>query len=79
MSDLRPTNEIATDLAQTRDRLIANLDELVERTQPERLMADQVARVKDFYLDEYGGIRMDRAAKTAGVFFGLLVLRKLFK
>lgn len=79
MTDLRPTAEIAADLVGTRDRLIANLDELVDRTQPERLVADTVARVKDFYLDEYGAIRMDRAAKTAGVFFGLLVLRKLFK
>jgi hypothetical protein len=79
MSENRPAAEIAADIQATREQLISNLDQLVERTQPERLAADQLARVKDFYLDEFGGIRVDRAAKTAGIFFGLLLVRKLFK
>jgi hypothetical protein len=79
MTENRAAAEIAADIQVTREQLVSNIDELVERTQPERLAADQLGRVKDFYLDEFGGIRVDRAAKTAGVFFALLVVRKLFK
>lgn len=79
MSDIRPAAEIAADIQTTRESLIANLDELVEKTQPERIAADLTSKVKDFYLDEFGGIRIDRAAKTVGVVLALSVIRKLFK
>lgn len=79
MTDYRPAAEIAADIAATRDRLVSNLDELTERSQPEKIAEAQLARVKSFYLDEFGGIRMDRAAKTVGIVLALAVLRKLFK
>lgn len=79
MTENRTSAEIAADIAATRDRLVANLDELTVRSQPEQIAAVQLERLKSFYLDEYGAIRMDRAAKTVGVVLGLAVLRKLFK
>ena len=79
MSDIRPAAEIAADIEKTRESLISNLDELVEKTQPERIAADLTSKVKDFYLDEFGGIRIDRAAKTVGVVLALSIIRKLFK
>jgi hypothetical protein len=79
MSDIRPAAEIAADIQTTRESLIANLDGLVEKTQPERIAADLTTKVKDFYLDEFGGIRIDRAAKTVGALVAFSILRKLFK
>ena len=79
MTTSRTPDKIAAEIAATRARLVSNLDELSVRTQPEHMVATQVTKVKNFYLDEFGGIRMDRAAKTAGVVFALAVLRKLFK
>lgn len=79
MSDIRPAAEIAADIENTRAALIANLDELVEKTQPERIAADLTSKVKDFYLDEFGGIRIDRAAKTVGAILAFSLVRKLFK
>lgn len=79
MSDIRPVAEIAADIETTRESLISNLDELVEKTQPERIAADLTSKIKDFYLDEFGGIRLDRAAKTVGVVLAMSIVRKLFK
>lgn len=79
MSEQPETTKLANDIDATRARLVSNLEEIVDRAQPEAVMNRQVQRLKDFYLDEFGGVRMDRAAKTAGVFAGLVVLRKLFK
>lgn len=79
MSAQEETSKIAEEIDVTRARLVANLEQIVDRAQPEYVMNRQVQRIKDFYLDEFGGIRMDRAGKTAGVLAGLLILRKLFK
>ena len=79
MSSSQSADIIAAEIAATRDRLIANLDDLSVRVQPEHIVSNQVQRVKNFYLDDFGGIRMDRAAKTAGVVFGLAIIRKIFR
>jgi len=79
MATSRTPDKIAAEIAATRARLVNNLDELSVRSQPEHIAATQVARVKNFYVDELGGVRMDRAAKTAGVVVALAILRKLFK
>lgn len=79
MTDYRSPEEIAKDLDATRERLVSNLDDLVTRAQPEVVARAQMQKVKAFYVDEFGGVRVDRVAKTAGIVFGLAVLRKLFK
>ena len=75
----RTPEEIAQSLNQTRERLISSLDEIANRTKPEKLAKAQLDRVREFYVDEHGAVRVDRAAKTAGVLAALVVLRKLFK
>lgn len=79
MTTPRKPESIAAEIEATRTRLVNNLDELSVRVQPEHIASTQVEKVKNFYLDEFGGIRMDRAGKTAAVILGLAVLRKLFK
>jgi hypothetical protein len=75
----KETEKLAAEIDATRDRVVNNLDSLLDRTSPEHVAKVQLERVKNFYLDEHGGVRVDRAAKTAGVVFGLALLRKLFR
>jgi len=35
--------------------------------------------VKDFYVDEYGAVRIDHVAITVGVVVGVIVLRKTWR
>lgn len=79
MSTQDETAKLAADIDATRTRLVSNLEEIVDRAQPEKVINNQVQRVKNFYLDEFGGVRMDRAAKTAGIFAALVIVRKLLK
>lgn len=79
MTDSRKPEEIVADLNATRERLVATLDELATRSQPEVVAKQQLEKIKAYYVDEHGGVRVERAAKTAGIVFGLLFLRKLLK
>lgn len=79
MSTEKSAQEILKTIETTNARLVENLNEIVDRSQPERVVAKQVQNVKHFYLDEQGGLRMDRAGKTLAVVLGLAVIRKLFK
>lgn len=79
MSTDKSAQEILKSIETTSARLVENLNEIVDRSQPERIVAKQVQNLKNFYLDEYGGVRMDRAGKTAAAVVGLAILRKLFK
>ena len=75
----RKPEDIVKDIDATRSRLVATLDELAERLQPEHLIRRQFERVRSFYIDERGALRQDRALQTGGIAFGLLLLRKLFR
>ncbi|MEN9692512.1 MAG: hypothetical protein RLZZ330_156 [Actinomycetota bacterium] len=79
MSTDKSAQEILKSIETTSARLVENLNEIVDRSQPERIVAKQVQNLKNFYLDEFGGVRMDRAGKTVAAVLGLAVLRKLFK
>lgn len=79
MSTEKSAQDILKTIETTSARLVENLNEIVERSQPEKVVAKQVQNVKNFYLDDQGGIRMDRAGKTLAVVLGLAVIRKLFK
>jgi hypothetical protein len=79
MSTEKSAQEILKNIEATSARLVENLNEIVDRSQPEKVVAKQVQNVKNFYLDEHGGVRMDRAGKTLAVALGLAVVRKLFK
>ena len=76
----RKPEDIVKEIDATRDRLVANLDEIGERMQPEAIMQRQIEKVKSYYVDDVSGeIRQDRAMKTGAIALGLLVLRKLLK
>lgn len=76
----RTPEDIVKDIDATRERLVADLDEIGERMQPEAIVRRQVEKVKSYYIDEESGeIRQDRAMKTGAIALGLLVLRKLLK
>ncbi len=79
MNQEKSAQEILKNIETTNARLVENLNEIVDRSQPEKIVAKQVQNLKNFYLDEHGGIRMDRAGKTLAAVVGLAVLRKLFK
>ncbi|MEN9922658.1 MAG: hypothetical protein RIS09_172 [Actinomycetota bacterium] len=78
MSSQKP-QDIAKEIAEVRTRFVKAIDEIADRSQPNRIVDSQVQRVKAFYLDENGGIRIDRAGKTVLVILVLAILRKLFK
>ncbi len=87
----RKPEDIVREIDVIRDRLVRNVEELVERLQPEAIAKRTFTKVeggakqaygqaKAYYVDEATGqVRQDRAAKTGAVALGLLILRKLFK
>lgn len=79
MNHEKSAQEILKNIETTSSRLVENLNEIVDRSQPEKIVAKQVQNLKNFYLDEHGGVRMDRAGKTLAVVVGLAIVRKLFK
>ena len=79
MNHEKSAQEIQKNIETTNARLVENLNEIVDRSQPEKIVAKQVQNLKNFYLDEHGGVRMDRAGKTLAAVVGLAILRKLFK
>jgi len=79
MNHEKSAQEIQKNIETTSARLVENLNEIVDRSQPEKIVAKQVQNLKNFYLDEHGGVRMDRAGKTLAAVVGLAILRKLFK
>ncbi|QLQ11215.1 MAG: DUF3618 domain-containing protein [Nocardioidaceae bacterium] len=70
-------DEIESDIAETRARLAATIDELVDRASPKQIAKREVASVKAFFVDPQGAPRTDNILKVgAGVagFVALLVL-----
>ena len=62
------------EMEQTRLRLAATIDELVDRTSPKRVVRREVASVKATLVDEHGNPRTDNILKVAGGVAGFVVL-----
>jgi hypothetical protein len=75
----RSMAEIEADMDATRARLSATLNELKVASQPKNIVNRQVQKVKTFYTDDYGALRVDRVAVTAGVVVGFLVVRRAWR
>jgi hypothetical protein len=75
----RSMAEIESDMEATRARLAQTLDELKVATQPKNIVNRQVQKVKDYYTDDYGGLRVDRVVVTAGVVVGTIVVIKTWR
>lgn len=71
---------LENDIAQTRERLSATIDELVYRASPKTIAKREVDTVKGFFVDE-NGPRQDNIIKVAagvgGFVLVLVVLRKI--
>lgn len=78
MASQKP-QDIAKEIEAVRNRFVKAVDEIADRSQPNRIVDSQVQRLKSFYLDDKGGIRIDRAGKTIAVILVVAILRKLFK
>jgi len=75
--DERSSASLERELEQTRDRLAATIDELVDRAHPKNVVQRQVAGVKGVFVDANGDPRTDNVLKVVGgvfAFVGMLVL-----
>ncbi|HRY10646.1 MAG: DUF3618 domain-containing protein [Actinobacteria bacterium] len=75
----RSVADIESDMDATRARLAGTLNDLKVATQPKNILNRQTQKVKDFYVDEYGAVRIDHVAITVGVVVGVIVLRKTWR
>ncbi len=74
-------DEIAEEIAETRNRLAGTIDELVYRVHPQTILQRQLASLKGAFVNPDGSPRIDRIAKVAGITVGvvglIVVLRKV--
>lgn len=75
----RSLAEIESDMDATRARLAKTLDELKVAAKPKNIANRQVQKVKEFYTDEYGAVRVERVAGTVAVVVTVLVIRRTWK
>jgi uncharacterized protein (DUF3084 family) len=68
--------ELQAEIAAARESLVSTLEQLKAQTTPQALAEKGVAKVKDWFTDEYGGIRPDRVAIAAGAVVTLVVFRR---
>ena len=77
----RTPDEIAADIATTRNRLAGTVDQLVYRTKPKTILQRQIASIKASFYDESGALKTDRVAIVAGSVVGfvaaVVVIRKV--
>lgn len=75
----RSMAEIESDMDATRARLASTLDELKVATAPRTILNKQKQKVHDYYVDEYGAVRIDHVAITVGVVVGIIVVRRTWR
>lgn len=75
----RTMAQIESDMDATRERLTETINQLTEALQPKNIMNRQVAKVKGFYVDEYGAVRPERVAATVGAVVAGVVVIKVTK
>ena len=77
----RTPDEIAAEIAETRNRLAGTIDQLVYRVQPKTIVERQVANTKASFRNPDGSLRTDKILKVAGVAIGvvaaMVALRKI--
>lgn len=75
----RSIAEIESDMDATRARLAQTLEELKVAANPRNVANRQMQKVKEFYVDDYGAVRVDHVAITVGVVVGLIVVRRTWR
>jgi hypothetical protein len=67
-------SSIESEMEQARVRLAATIDQLVHRASPKTIARREVATVKGFFVDQYGGPRRGNIAKVAGGVAGFVLV-----
>ncbi len=70
----RTPEQIAADIATTRNRLAGTIDQLMYRAQPKTILQRQVASTKASFYDSQGSLKRDKVAIIAGAVVGVVVL-----
>jgi hypothetical protein len=75
VADQEPNPEaLERDIEQTRERLAATIDQLVDRTNPKNLVRREVDAVKAVFVDADGNPRTENILKLAGGVAGFVLL-----
>ena len=70
--DERSNASLEREMEQTRERLAATIDELVDRTNPKNVAQRRVAAFKAVFVDANGDPRTDNVLKVVGGVFGFV-------
>ncbi len=77
--DERSNASLEREMEQTRERLAATIDELVDRTNPKNVAQRRVAALKAVFVDANGDPRTDNVLKVVGGVFGFVGLLALIR
>jgi Protein of unknown function (DUF3618) len=69
----RTADDIAAEIAETRNRLAGTIDHLVYRVQPKTIVERKVRSTKASFVHPDGSLRKDKVLKVAGIAVGVLV------
>jgi len=68
-------SDLEAEIAETRERLAATIDQLAHRASPKTIARREVASVKSYFIDPVTGApRQDNILKVAGGVAGFVVL-----
>lgn len=70
----RTPDQIAADIATTRNRLAGTIDQLVYRAKPKTILERQIASTKASFYDSQGALKKDKIAMIAGVAVGVVAV-----
>jgi hypothetical protein len=70
----RTPDQIAADIATTRNRLAGTIDQLVYRAKPKTILERQLASTKASFYDSNGALRKDKIAIIAGAAVGVVAV-----
>lgn len=72
-ADNRTPNQIAADLAETRNRLAGTIDQLAYRVKPQTIISRQIESLKASFHNDDGGLDQQKIAKIVGIGLGAIV------
>jgi hypothetical protein len=79
VTEQRSNASLEREMEETRARLAATIDELVDRTTPKNVVQRKVADVKAVFVDANGDPRTDNVLKVVGGVFGFVGLLALIR
>jgi Protein of unknown function (DUF3618) len=77
--DHRSNSSLEREMEETRERLAATIDEIVDRANPKNVVQRRVAEVKAVFVDANGDPRTDSVLMVVGGVFGLVGLLVLIR